>query len=227
MLDCFDGLISLDGTCAGNSGVMSLQTLDGMSESLLKDITGAEDTPASMLAQCEAWARACIYNRVIQFYLPRFTGRTFIDRKSIGDPDDNQELITGATGIGGILVEIDQPGSNAILRLGRLGLWADFTGDVTITIYDLEDGSVAATYTITLVAGVSKTEDVQIALPAYRKRKAYFITHDRPDYYRTWVASSCGSCQRGYSHGGVTVNGARLPVGLSKKKSNPRLSRSV
>jgi hypothetical protein len=224
MLDCFDGLISLDGTCAGNSGgVMSLQSLDGISESLIKDITGPEDTPASMLAQCEKWARAHMHNEVITHMAPRIIGRTFIDRKHIGEPDDDQELLSG-TGIGGILVEIDQRQSNAVLRIGALGLYADFTGDVNIRIYDLEDGSEVDTYVITVQAGVSLTEDVQIILPAYRKRKAYFITHDLPDYYRTWTSGSCGSCHMGYYHGGVRVNGARLADGLQKKRTNLRIS---
>ena len=224
MLDCFDGLISLDGTCAGNnSGVMSLQSLDGITETMLKDITGPEDTVASLLARCEQWARANMHNDVLTHLAPRMTGRTFIDRKHIGDQDDDQVLQTG-TGIGGILVEINQPRSNAILRIGALGLFVDFTGDVTITIYDLEDGSVAATHTIGVTAGVSLTEDVQIVLPAYRKSKKYFITHDLTEYYQTWTSGSCGSCTQGYYHGGVRVNGARLADGLSKKRSNLRLS---
>jgi len=223
MLDCFDGLITLDNTCSGASGVMALQTLDGMSESLLKDITGSEDTPASVLEQAEKWARAHMHNEVITHLAPRMTGRTFIDRKHIGEADDDQVLLSGS-GIGGILVEINQPASNAVLRIGALGLFADYTGDVTITVYDLEDGSIAATYDITVQAGVSLTEDVQIVLPAYRKRKAYFIAHDLPSYYRTWTAGSCGSCSQGYYHGGVRVNGARLADGLAKKRTNLRIS---
>lgn len=202
---------------------MSLQTLDGMSETMLKDMTSGEETVGSMVAQCEQWARATMHNDVLTHMAQRIIGRTFIDRQHIGEPDEDQSLSSG-TGIGGILVEIDQQKSNAVLRIGALGLYADFTGDVEITVYDLEDGSTAATYTITVVAGVSLTEDVQIVLPAYRKKKAYWITHDLTSYYKTWTSSSCGSCTMGYYHGGVRVNGARLAAGLTKKKSNLRMS---
>ncbi len=225
MLDCFDGLISLDGTCSAGTGLMSLQTLDGMSETLLKDITGPEDTVASMVAQCENWARVNMHNDVLTHLANRIIGRTFVDRKLIGDPDEEQTIMSD-TGIGGILVEIDQPRSNAVMRLGSLGLFANFTGDVTITIYDLEDGSTAATYVLSVVAGESISEDVQIALPAHRKRKAYFITHDLTSFYRVWTREGgCSSCSgSGYEYGGVRINGARLATGLSKKKSNLRLT---
>lgn len=224
MLDCFDGLISLDKTCTGGSGVLPLQTLDGINESMLKDMTGPEDTVASMLAECETWARAHIHNDVVTHFGSRIIARTFMDRKIVGEPDEEQELVTGETGLGGILIEIDQPRSNAVLRLGRLGLFGNYTGDVTLTIYDLEDGSIAATYDIDVVAGVSKTDNVQITLPAYRKRKMYFVCHDLPQYYRTWTNGGCGSCGVGYAHGGVRVTGARLPVGMAKKKTNLRLN---
>lgn len=204
---------------------MSLQTLDGMSETLLKDITGPEDTVASMVAQCESWARVNMHNDVLIHLSNRIIGRTFVDRKLIGDPDEEQTLLSD-TGIGGVLVEIDQPKSNAVLIIASLGLYANTTGDVTITIYDLEDGSVAASYVLSVVAGESMAEDLQISLPAYRKRKAYFITHDLPEYYRVWTREGgCSSCSgSGYEYGGVRINGARLPVGLSKKRSNLRLS---
>jgi hypothetical protein len=156
---------------------MSLQTLDGISESLIKDITGPEDTPASVLAQCEKWARAHMHNEVITHMAPRIIGRTFIDRKHIGEPDDDQVLLSG-TGIGGILVEIDQRQSNAVLRIGALGLYADFTGDVNIRIYDLRRWA-ARSHTHVISCSGRREFDGRRAdhrLPAYRKRKAYFIS---------------------------------------------------
>lgn len=226
MLDCFDGLIVLDKTCAAGSGYMTLQSLDGINETMLANLTGPEDTVASMVDECEQWARAELRNDVVAYFANRINPRTFIDRKHVGDPDEDQELMTGNTGIGGILIEINQPRSNSVLRLGALGLYAATTGTVTITMYDLEDGSIAATYDLEVEAGKSITEDVQIVLPAYRKRKAYFLAHDLTSFYRTWSNEhgSCGTCSQGYRHGGVTINGARLADGLAKKRTNLRIT---
>lgn len=224
MLDCFDGLITLDKTCTSGSGILSLQALDGISETMLKDLTGPEDTVSSMVEECEQWARAIIHNDVVSHFGNKITPHTFLDRKSIGEVDEDQELQTGNTGLAGILVEIDQPASNVVLRIGSLGLYSNFTGTVTITIHDLEDGSIVATHDLALVANASKVEGVQVALPAYRRRKAYFISHDLPDYYRTTTNGNCGSCQPGYTHGGVRINGGRLATGLPMKKPNIRLT---
>lgn len=121
------------------------------------------------------------------------------------------------------MVEIDQRRSNAILRIGRLGLYADTTGTVTITVYDLEDGTVAATHDIDVTAGESLTDDVRIALPAYRKAKRYFITHDLTDFYRVDLFPGCGSCGlRGYTHGGCRIIGGRIDTGVPMRYSNVR-----
>lgn len=222
MLDCFDGLISLDRTCAAGSGSVSLQS-QGIDETLIGKFTGPEDTVQSLLADCEEQARMTIAHDVLTYYADRIIPRTFVDRKGIGEADERQVLDSG-TGIGGMLVEVNQPGSNAVIRIGSLGLYANTTGPVTITIYDLEDGSVVTTHTIEAEAGRSITEQVQITLPAYRKRKAYFITHDLEDWYRVGLHGSCGNCHGGFDHGGVKVNGARLADGLQVKRSNLRLS---
>lgn len=222
MLSCFDGLVSLDRTCTAGSGVVSLQS-QGIDQSLIAQFTGKEDTAASLLADCEEHARLVLSHDVLTYFQDRIIPRTFIDRKHVGEPNERQEVQTG-TGIGGILVEIDQPKANTVLRIASLGLYATTTGDVTITIYDLEDGSVAATYTMAVTAGRSITEGVQIVLPAYRERKAYFITHDLTEWYRTDLGHSCASCGVGYEHGGVRLTGARLPDGMPVKKMNLRQS---
>jgi hypothetical protein len=224
LLPCFDGLLTLDNTCEAGSGAITLQSV-GIDETQIGDFLGPEDTITTFLANAEEYSRGILRHDVLTYYGNRINPHTFLDRKMIGQPHDGMDLQSG-TGKGGILIEIDQRNSNTVLRLGALGLFADTTGDVTITIYDLEDGSVAATHVLAVAAGVSYTKNVQIELPAYRKKKAYFITHSLADFYRVDVhGAGCTSCSgKGYTYGGVTMHGARIGAGLPMLRENLRIS---
>jgi hypothetical protein len=224
MLECFDGLITMDATCAGGDpGVLTLQSI-GIDESLLADIAGREDTTGSVLANAEKIARAVMYNDVVAQFAPRMIRRTFLDRVLVGQADDRQTLESG-TGIGGIVIEIGRnqtwQNSNMVLRIGSIGLWSNVTTQATVTVYDLDDSSVVATRTIDIIAGRNITEGVQIALPAYRRKKSYFITHTLPDWYRTTTdASGCTTCVKGQLGSDVSVWGGRIAPALPVKRSN-------
>ena len=224
MLNCFDGLITLDATCVGgDSGTMTLQAI-GIDETLLADITGREDTTASVLANAEQYARAVMYNDVVTHFGSRMIRRTFLDRVHIGKADDRQTLETGA-GIGGIVIEIGRnrtwQKSNVVLRLGSLGLWSNVTGTTTITVYDLDDSSIVATHDIDLIAGRNIMDGVQIALPAYRQRKSYYITHTLGAWYRTTTeASGCTTCVKGELGSDVQVWGGRIAPALPVTRAN-------
>jgi hypothetical protein len=224
MLECFDGLITMDATCAGGDpGVLTLQSI-GIDETLLADITGREDTPGSVFANAQKYARAVMHNDVVTHFAARMIRRTFLDRVLVGQADERQTLESGI-GIGGVVIEIGRNStwqrSNVVLRIGSLGLWSDTSGPATVTVYDLEDSTVVATRTIDLIAGHNVVESVQIALPAYRRKKSYFITHSLPSWYRTTTeASGCTTCVKGQLGSDVSVWGGRIAPALPVKRSN-------
>lgn len=219
MLDCFDGLVGVGKTCEGAVPVMDLKA-HGIDETLLGQFTGAEDTPARMLSAVELRARAIIHNDVLSRFADRIKGHTFIDRYAAGQPDERVVLQNG-TGQGGIVVEVNQPASNVRLIIGSLGLFANTTAPVVITVYDLTDGTVVATHTIDAIAGQDVRQNVQITLPARRQKKAYFIAHNLPDWYKVDLYPGCGSCgNKGYSHGGCVVSAGRLPAATPVRKAN-------
>lgn len=219
MLDCFDGVLTLDATCAGGNGVIALNSI-GINESLLAKLTDAEQTPASLLAECEAQARAIMHHDVTTWMAPRMIRRTFVDRATIGEANDRQEVMTG-TGMGGIVIEIDNPKSNAILRLGRIGFWSDVGGPVPVEIYDLIDGALVDTLTVDTVAGQITNLSIQIALPAYRRRSAFFIATAEGSFFRVDTsAGNCVHCTRGNLGGGVHVWGGRIPAASAVSRGN-------
>jgi hypothetical protein len=218
ILDCFDGLVGVS-ACNGVEPVLNLSA-HGIDETLLGQLTGPEDTPQSMLAAVETRARAIVHNDVLARYASRIKGHTFLDRYAAGQPDDRVQAMTG-TGRGGIIVEANVPKSNLRLIIGNLGIFSAANGPVTITVYDLTDGSVAATQQIAGTAGRYTAQTVAISLPAHRQRKAYFITHDLPAWYNVDLFAGCGSCGfKGYTHGGCTVTAGRIAPNVPVRKAN-------
>ena len=210
----------MDATCATGNGVIALNSL-GINESLLAKLTDVEQTPQSLLAECEAQAKAIMHHDVTTWMAHRMIRRTFVDRATIGEANDRQEVMTGYTGLGGIVIEIDNPKSNAILRLGRIGFWSDVGGPVPVEIYDLIDGVLVDTFTVDTVAGQVTNLSIQIALPAYRRRAAYFIATAEGSFFKVDTsAGNCAHCVRGNLGGGVHTWGGRLPAATTVTKSN-------
>ena len=199
-----------------------MQTL-GINETLLAQLTNAEETTADLLANCENLAQLVVAHDLSTAFSHRIVPRTFVDSQSFGVPDDARELQTMDAGTkGGIVVEIDQRKSNVTLRVGVLGAWLDGTEALEVKIYDVATGALVDTQTVQCTIDELSVTNVQIELPANKIKKAYFISHERLTFYKMLVADSgCGSCGvAGWLHGGVHVWGARLGNALPVKRSN-------
>ena len=220
-MSCFDGLITLENTCDAQPGVLSLQTL-GINESLLKDITGTEDTPKSLLAEVQKWAEAYIIQDIKGRFGKRLTPYTFVDRVLIGELQEEDDVVNQAGTIGGIVVETNHPGSILTLNIYKAAYAGKTTGPEVFTIYDLVTGQVVTTFTLTVTAGQFAQTTVKIALPAVLRSTKYFISHPALDTYRTDTGKgSCSTCgDPSYSFGGLTAYGARMSAGLPKRSSN-------
>lgn len=223
MLDCFDGILWDRATCAPTSGQVSLQAV-GLDRTLIGKLVGPEDSIESMVEACEEHARAVMVNDVITHFAKSVVPFTFLDRRAIGTPCDPKALKTD-TGIGGVVIEVNQPRSNVVLTIANLGIFADVTGPVVVKVYDLDDGAEVATQTVEAIAGAVSVTGVQIELKASRRRRAFFVTTDQLSFYCTDVtpgSTACGSCGDGYTNGGVTLKGGRLPDGVPPLRANVR-----
>ncbi len=224
VLDCFDGLTGLANACDAYSAspVVPLESF-GIDETLIGQFIGSEDTVASFLQGAEQQARLTIKSDVLSRYAARVIPRTFLHAQRVSEPDENQTLVTGATGMNGILVEVNQRAANVRLELTGWRFYAAATEAVTVTIYDLADGSTVDTITIAAVADTltSASDILTIALP--RRGGKFFIAHDRTTWRVQQIGSGCSSCAGGaYKYGGVTVMGASLPASASVVRSNLR-----
>ena len=224
MLDCFDGLTGLANTCDtyATSPVVPLESF-GINETLISQFIGPEDTVASFLSGAEKQARLTIKSDVLSRYASRVIPRTFLHAQRVGEPDGHQTLVTGATGLNGILVEVNQRAGNVRLALTGWRFYAAATGAVTVTVYDLADGSVAGTVVVEAVAGTISGSSAIVTIPLPRRMGRFFIAHDRTTWRVQQVSAGCSSCTGGaYRYGGVMVTGASLPAATAMVRSNLR-----
>lgn len=226
MLDCFDGLTGLASTCDAYavSPVVPLESF-GIDETLIGQFIGPEDTVASFLWGAEQQARLTIKGDVLSRYAARVIPRTFLHAQRVGEPDGHQTLVTGATGLSGILVEVNQHQANTRLALTGWRFYAAATEAVTVTIYDLADGSAVDAIVIDAVADILNSSPAIVTIPLPRRTGRFFIAHDRPTWRVQQVGTGCSSCTGGaYKYGGVTVTGASLPASAPMMRSNLRTS---
>ncbi len=220
-MGCFDGLLRLDNTCDSSEGVLSLQTL-GINETLLKDITGSEDSTTSLLAEVQAWAEAYISQDIKSRFSKQITPHTFVDRVLLGELEEADNVTNASGTIGGIVLEVNHPNSILVLNIYKTAYAGKTTGNEVFTIYDLLTGQVVSTFTLSVTAGQFNPTTVKIALPSVLKCSKYFISHTALDTYRTEVGKgSCTTCgDTAYVFGGLKAYGARMSASLPKRVSN-------
>jgi hypothetical protein len=224
VLDCFDGLTGLANTCDAYAASPAVPLEDfGIDETLIAQFIGPEDTVASFLYGAEQQARLTIKTDILSKHAARIIPRTFLHSERVGEPDGHQTLVTGATGRNGILVEVNQRAANTRLALTGWRFYAAVTESVTLTIYDLADGSAVDTVTIAATADILSSGGVDVTIPLPRRAGRFFIAHDRPTYRLQQVDAGCSSCTGGaYRYGGVLVTGASLPAATPMVRSNLR-----
>ena len=225
-LDCFDGLLGLDRTCppSGGGGVVALGSV-GIDETLLAAFTGPEDSVASLIADAEAYARLVVQSDVLTYHAKSIIPHTFVDRQTVGSPDDTQTLVTGQTGSGGFLVTVDPRGASMVLRIVTATLHGAATGNVTVTITDLADGSTVGAFTIPAVAGQNVSEPVGIDIPVSGRKRTLFVHHPLASFYRTSMSGSCATCSSCICDvSGMQVTGARIAASVPMVRSNVRTS---
>lgn len=225
-MDCLDNLIALDHTCAGDTDpVMTLQSI-GITERSLAQILNEDETPATLLANVEKLARKVVRNDVITHFASRIIPRTMVDSQGIGIPDCDAELLSGGAGErGGIVVELGESRSNQVLRISNLGLWMPGADqDYTITIFDLQDGSVVSTHQVPGGSDTITRREFQIVLPAHKRRRSYFITTDATSFYRVDLnaAGSCTTCTGALVYGTASIWAARIAASVPVRRSNLR-----
>lgn len=222
MASCLDGLIGSDNGCATSTGRLFLGDI-GISADFVKGLLGKEHaTIDAFMAERRRLATEYVVRDVVNHLGAKVIGHTFIDHDRIGLWPDTEAVLTAASGYShGIVLDVCTPGSNTRLTAVRAEFYGQTTGPVTVTAYDMADGSIAGTLVMDCVADEIARADWDLQIQCRRERKRLFITTDQSSFYRSTASRGCASCSADhYRHGVLTARSARILSSAKKVQAN-------
>lgn len=212
-------------TCAPITGRISVAEL-GISQRELTDFMSTDHaTPEAFLTERIAMAERVVTSDVLGRYSNRIIVNTFLDNARIGDYGDTQEVQSAAANTdNGFVLETCAPQANLKIEISRIEVYTDIAGDVDVRFYDLQDGALLHTETITAVADEVASEEVSIVIVARRRNMRILVVTDLASFYRSTPSTDIAGCTRCnpslFSKGIVKAYGALIDNTGSYKYSN-------
>lgn len=219
MVGCLGDTVGTTLTCAPITGRISLAEL-GVAQRDLTDFMGADHaTPEAFLAERIAMAERVVTSDVLGRYSNRILVNTFLDRGRIGDFGDTQEVQTAAANTdNGYVLEVCAPQANLKIEASRIEVYTDIAGDVDVRFYDLSDGALLHTETITAVADEVTAVELSIVFTARRRHMRILAVTDLASFYRSTAGKGgCSTCRGDtFVQGIVKGYGATIDNTLSR-----------
>ena len=218
MASCLDTLIGDDNGCATRTGRLYLKDI-GITENFLSAILNKEDASTStFMADRRRLATEYVTSAVLKHYNKNIIGRTFVDAARIGRYADTEQLVNGdASYLHGFVIDVCTPVTNTKLLISRIDFYGETTGDVTVTIYNLKDGTVVSTQTIDAVAGQMSSVEVDIEVQCMRERLRLLVVSDQDVYYKSTLYEGCATC-RGYQYRNGVIEARQYVIDPADKK---------
>lgn len=223
-MGCLSALVGLTHSCEQVDGRVYVGQL-GITEKELTDYMSSDNgSVGSFLADRISWAEEQVNLDILTYYRPIIKPWTFLDQGRIGEADDLQTLLTAtAATLNGIVMDVCVPQSNVKLQLSSISIWSNVGGDVPVLVYDLTDGSLLTTITVTgTTAGSITTQDIDVVLTIKRRNVKLLFVHSLANFYKVNVhGGGCTTCHGGYyQQGPVKAYGARIGSAATKSYAN-------
>lgn len=222
MSNCLDSLIGEDNGCTTTTGRLYLKDI-GVTSTDLEAFTGQGHADGSdLVAEVRRLSAAYVAGDVLRYFAPRIKPRTFIDRARIGFPYERWTQQTAVSNtLNGIEIDVCAKNSNVKLNISSIGFYGTETKTVTVTVWDLTDGTSLATQEISAVAGSFVTVQTDIVVSIPRKTTRILITTPETSFYRVnTINGGCASCGGEFRRSMVTARGATIDTSVPKMHSN-------
>ena len=196
-MGCLADTVGTTLTCDARTGRVNLAEL-GVTERECTDfMSGDYPNLSAFLTDRIAMAERVVTSDVLGRYAGRVRVNTFLDNGRIGDFGDKQELQTATAGTdNGLVLEVCAPQANLKIEVSRIEVYTDVAGPVDVRFYDLADGSLLATETITAVADRITAVEVSIQFVARRRKMSILVVTDLPTFYRSTAGKGgCSTCK--------------------------------
>lgn len=220
---CFDNLIGLKGACGDStlsSNALYLNTL-GISREFIEDILNEDyEDVDSFLADKIFLASDQIKNDIYGHFTSKFNVTSIIEGVRLGQFNDYPTLIPAIPDASkGLQMRIWNDTTFAKLYVSTIKTYFQYTGDVDINVYDLTQGKLLDTITISSIANeiVETTIDKVYKSSSQDLNLAFIYDASSFSSYATsFLNAGCVSCNRGgaymqnkyvYSTGVIFENG--------------------
>lgn len=224
-LDCLNGLVNVKG-CGSNPTSSYIQQLPGIS---IPDIDVSINTDhvnaKAFLEEQILFAEEVIIQDVYQHLALKHELKSFIENDTVGEYYELKTAVDAQTGyLTGIRLRID---STPYLKLfiNQIRLFVNTTGNVSVFIYDLQQGKLLDTITVAAVAGEIVTTNANKEYFTQKQRMNLFIGYlSSFESYKANVTNAAGGddctgcCS--YSNGNISFFGSKILNASAKTTDN-------
>lgn len=206
-MGCFDNIVGLKELCTETTPKSGLYLNHiGVSLSLIEDvITKDYAGPSEYVAGKMDYAISAIKQELSVLAGDKIKTRTVINDGRIGYPMPNKQLVAGANNFRGIPITIPSNAYYFIFQLAKIELFLNFTGTVTVNVYDLDQAKIIGTVDIDTVAGEISTGYTDIAIASSARDMNLFIAYDS-----TGISSYKTVTHKGQCCGNTTYRSAHI-----------------
>lgn len=225
-MDCFTSLIGCRGLTTSSSSSQLFVDSVGINRALLEDINYTHADLVDLFNDKLDFASTQVAAHVKRIKAKELRTVDMIESTRVGFFANNRATVSARSGFdAGAVIEVREDRDYVKIYVSSISLFVDYTGDVTVTVYDLQTGQSLDTITVSATAGQPAYVNVD---KTYRANKRWlslaFVYDSSFDSYKTNVLNTgaCASCG-GYRkrNGRFTwVRGARFADGSDKVISN-------
>lgn len=224
-MDCFNDLIGVRGMLDNSStSVLYLDDV-GITKDLLDDIIYTPGSAKDLVNQKLDFATTNIATKIKAMKSNKLKTRTLLESERVGYLKRTRGSVAAKTGFdGGVMIETRSDRDYIKINIDGVSLFSQTTGDVTVTIYDLQTGKTLKVVTVSAVAGEVSYQDVDLEVKADKRQLSIGVLYESTFavYDTTVLDGVCSTCG-GYSKQVgrfVYAQGIKVATGSEKLIAN-------
>jgi hypothetical protein len=147
------------------------------------------------------FAARSVADTVNRNFLSKYEATTMLTNGRVGYEQENKTVVATTGNRKGIILEVCSLQSHTKFYISKLSLYTDFTGDIDVEIYDVTQGKLLDTITVTCVADQISYANVNKSYSSNQKRLKLAFLYDTTgvNSYQTYLSNSgCFDCAGGY-----------------------------
>jgi hypothetical protein len=195
MNQCFQNLVGITDTCNPPSGLSLKQigiTTKEVGDFINSDYESAEELIEDKIDLATKKVSDRITNHLSEF----MRSSSVIESARLGFPQDNLQLVTGGD-LRGIRIELKNETSFLDLFISSLSLQVNYTGQVSIYVFDLMQNKLIDTLSMNAVSGELSHLVVNKTYPSTRRKLNLAFVYDASSIssYKTYIKQGyCSTC---------------------------------